>query len=90
MPFCLPISFTAVHARAGRPREFQSDDRDKAVYADTIFPLPRTASDEAFQRVPKAVPQAEGRVRWQRRCATPAMAQGIVRAATTAHATALR
>jgi len=78
-PFCLSISFTAVHARDGRPREFQPDDRDESLYTDTVFPLPRTASDEAFQRVPEAVKQSEGRVRWQRRFATPAMAQGIVR-----------
>lgn len=78
-PFCLSISFTAVHARDGRPREFQPDERDESLYTDTTFPLPRTASDDAFQRVPEAVKKSEGRVRWKRRFATPAMAQDIVR-----------
>lgn len=45
-----------MHARAGRPREFQPYDRDEALYADTIFPFPRTASDEACQREPEVVP----------------------------------
>ena len=54
-PFCLSLSFTAVHARDGRPREFEPDDREASLYADTTFPMPRTATDEAFQRVPTAV-----------------------------------
>jgi arylsulfatase A-like enzyme len=78
-PFCLSISFTAVHARDGRPREFQPDDRDESLYADTEFPTPRTATDEAFRRLPEAVRRSEGRTRWQRRFATPEMAQSIVR-----------
>jgi arylsulfatase A-like enzyme len=78
-PFCLSISFTAVHARDGRPREFQPDDRDAALYADVTFPLPRTATDDAFQRLPEAVQQSEGRVRWKRRFATPEMSRDILR-----------
>jgi arylsulfatase A-like enzyme len=78
-PFCLSISFTAVHARDGRPREFQPDDRDAALYADVTFPLPRTATDDAHQRLPEAVQQSEGRVRWKRRFATPEMTQDILR-----------
>lgn len=78
-PFCLSISFTAVHARDGRPREFEPDDREALLYADTVFPLPRTATDEAFRRVPEAVQRSEGRARWKRRFATAEMAQGILR-----------
>ena len=78
-PFCLSISFTAVHARDGRPREFQPDERDEGLYAEVEFPMPRTATDAAFQRLPEAVKRSEGRNRWKRRFATPEMAQGILR-----------
>lgn len=78
-PFCLSISFTAVHARDGRPREFQPDDRDESLYADVAFPMPRTATDEAFRRLPEAVRRSEGRTRWKRRFATPEKAQSIMR-----------
>lgn len=78
-PFCLSISFTAVHARDGQPREFQPDDRDAQLYADTTIPLPRTATEEAFQKIPAFVKTSEGRVRWQRRFHTPEKAQEIAR-----------
>lgn len=78
-PFCLSVSFTAVHARDGQPREFEPDDRDAGMYADTDFPMPRTATEAAFRRLPEAVQRSEGRNRWKRRFATPDKAQSILR-----------
>ena len=78
-PFFLAINFTAVHARDGRPREFQPDTRDEALCAGVAMPMPPTATEEAFQRLPEFVKKSEGRTRQRRRFATPEMAQGILR-----------
>lgn len=78
-PFCLSISFNAPHARDGKPREFQPDLRDEALYADTVIPKPAAATDEFFQRLPDFVRTSEGRRRWERRFATDEMFQATMR-----------
>jgi len=78
-PFCLSLSFNAVHARDGKPREFEPDPRDEARYADVTIPLPALATDEAFRRLPESVQKSEGRRRWNMRFDTPKKAQGILR-----------
>lgn len=78
-PFCLSISFNAVHARDGRPREFEPDPRDESLYADVTIPLPALATDAAFQRLPDFVQKSEGRTRWKWRFDTPEKAQKILR-----------
>jgi arylsulfatase A-like enzyme len=78
-PFCLSVSFSAPHARDGQPREYPPDLRDEKLYADTTFPVPKTATEKFFQALPEFVQKAEGRTRWQRRFATPEMYQTILR-----------
>ncbi len=78
-PFCLSLSFTAVHARDGRPREFQPDDRDASLLEKTTIPPPPTATEEDFQKIPDFVKTSEGRVRWQRRFATAEQAAATTR-----------
>ncbi len=78
-PFSLSVSFNAVHARDGKPREFEPDPRDESLYTDTTIPTPRLATDEAFQRLPDFVQKSEGRTRWAVRFDTPERAQGILR-----------
>lgn len=78
-PFCLAISFNAVHARDHKPREFEPDPRDEALYADVTIPLPKLATDEAFRRLPSFVQTSEGRTRWNWRFDTPEKAQSILR-----------
>jgi arylsulfatase A-like enzyme len=70
-PFCLSLSFTAPHARDGQPREFPPDARDESLYRDAIIPIPLTATQQFFERLPKAVQVSESRARWQRRFDTP-------------------
>ncbi|NBV23113.1 MAG: DUF4976 domain-containing protein [Proteobacteria bacterium] len=77
--FCLSVSFNAVHARDGKPREFEPDPRDEELYKDVIFPLPKLASEEAFQRLPESVQKSEGRTRWHWRFDTPEKTQRILR-----------
>lgn len=77
--FCLSISFNAVHARDGKPREFEPDPRDELRYADLTIPVPKLATDEAFQRLPESVQKSEGRRRWGWRFDTAEKTQGILR-----------
>jgi arylsulfatase A-like enzyme len=78
-PFCLSISFNAVHARDGEPREYEPDPRDEKLYADVKMPVPKLATAEAFSRLPEFVQKSEARRRWQRRFATPEMFQATLR-----------
>ena len=78
-PFCLSISFNAVHARDGKPREFEPDPRDEKLYEDVTIPVPKLATDEAFKRLPESVQKSEGRRRWGWRFDTAEKTQGILR-----------
>ncbi len=78
-PFCLSVSFSAPHARDRDPREFPPDLRDEKLYADAIFPAPKTADEKYFNQLPDFVQQSEGRTRWKRRFATAEMYQQNVR-----------
>ena len=78
-PFCLSISFNAPHSRDGKPREFQPDPRDESLYATIQIPVPKTAADEFFQRLPEFARKSEGRRRWEKRFATPEMFQQTMR-----------
>ena len=73
--FCLSISFNAPHARDGKPREFQPDARDESLHADTVIRSPSLANETEFARLPEFVKKSEARRRWERRFATPEMAQ---------------
>lgn len=78
-PFCLSISFNAVHARDGKPREFEPDPRDEELYKDVTIPLPKLATEEAFDALPDSVQKSEGRRRWGWRFDQPDKAQRILR-----------
>ncbi|MSU26563.1 MAG: hypothetical protein CK546_02825 [Pedosphaera sp.] len=78
-PFCLSISFNAVHARDAEPREFEPDPRDEKLYEDVIIPVPKLATDEAFKRLPESVQKSEGRRRWGWRFDSPEKTQRILR-----------
>ena len=43
-PFCLAVSFNAVHARDHEPREYEPDRRDEMLYEETNIPLPKLAT----------------------------------------------
>jgi arylsulfatase A-like enzyme len=78
-PFCLALSFNAPHARDGKPREFQPDLRDESLYADVTLPVPLTATEEYFKKLPEFVQKSEARKRWEARFATPQMFQSTMR-----------
>jgi arylsulfatase A-like enzyme len=78
-PFCLSISFNAVHARDGKPREFEPDPRDESLYEDVTIPVSQLATDEAYRRLPESVQNSEGRRRWGWRYDTPEKMQRILK-----------
>src|SRR5581483_5811088 len=55
------------------------DPRDEKLYADSTIPVPKTATEEHFNRLPDFVRSSEGRKRWQRRFATPEAYQKTVK-----------
>ncbi|MBI2803962.1 MAG: sulfatase [Planctomycetes bacterium] len=78
-PFCLSLSFKAVHAMDAAKREFPPDPRDENLFKDTTFPIPKTADAKYFLSMHKFVQDSESRKRWQRRFKTPEMFQTILR-----------
>jgi arylsulfatase A-like enzyme len=76
---CLSISFTAPHARDGKPREFEPDPRDESLYSGTQIPVPRKAAENFFQFLPKVARHSEGRKRWERRFDSAERFQQITR-----------
>ncbi|MDZ4287433.1 MAG: sulfatase [Prosthecobacter sp.] len=77
-PFSLSLSFNAVHARDHEEREYEPDPRDDGLYDGIEIPLPKLATDAAFQRLPASVQQSEGRKRWTWRFDDPQKAQRIL------------
>ncbi|MBN1342426.1 MAG: sulfatase [Phycisphaerae bacterium] len=78
-PFCLSISFKAPHCQDGDPRQFIYDPAYKDLYKDAEIPVPKTATEAHFQKLPKFLQATEGRKRWEMRFATPAMFQESVK-----------
>ena len=66
-PICLSLSFKAVHAQDGAPREFPPDARDASLYDDiTLVPGP-LVNEEAFGKLPIFLQKSEARRRAERR-----------------------
>jgi arylsulfatase A-like enzyme len=77
-PFCLSVSFKAPHCEDNAKREFPPDPRDEGLFAGVTFPVPATAAEKFYRELPGFVQHSEGRVRWERRFATPEMFQKTV------------
>jgi arylsulfatase A-like enzyme len=77
-PFCLSVSFKAPHSQDGATREFPPDPRDEGLFTEVTFPTPPTAGEKFFRQQPAFVQHSEGRVRWERRFATPVLYQKTV------------
>ena len=78
-PFLLQFYTKAAHAQDGDPWPFQPDPRYQTLYADLTIPLPRTATEEHFQRLPPFLKTSEARVRWRQRFATAELYQKSVK-----------
>jgi arylsulfatase len=92
-PFCLTLAFFATHAEDRNPLQFLPQPGSMELYQDAAIPVPRTAADEYFRRLPPFIANErnEGRVRWHWRFDTPekyqAMMKNYYRLATEVDAT---
>jgi arylsulfatase A-like enzyme len=78
-PFLLCFYTKAPHVQDTDPRQFIPDPRFKPLYADVTIPSPPAATPEDFAALPPFLQTSEGRTRWKRRFATPAMYQSMVK-----------
>jgi arylsulfatase len=72
-PFCLTVAFFAAHAEDGNPQQYLPQPESQSLYQETEVPVPRTATDEHFRRLPSFIAndKNEGRNRWRWRFDTP-------------------
>ena len=80
-PFCLTVAFFATHAEDGNPRQYLPQPESMKLYEDATIPLPQTATDESFHKLPwfLANEKNEGRVRWRWRFDTSAKYQQMMK-----------
>ena len=71
--FCLSVAFFAPHAQDGHPDQYLPQPESAALYRDVAIPVPATATEAAFRKLPPAVAteRNEGRRRWRLRFDTP-------------------
>ena len=79
-PFCLSVSFKAPHCQDGDPRQFIYDRALEDLYKDDTIPLPETATEDYFNRLPDFLRNSEARNRWKIRFADEQMRQNSVKA----------
>lgn len=72
-PFCLNLSFFAAHAEDGNPKQYLPQDESAKWYEGVKIPVPATATDEHFRKLPPFIANEtnEGRKRWRWRFDTP-------------------
>lgn len=81
-PFCLTLAFFATHAEDGHPKQYLYQPESEALYQDVTIPVPKTATDEHFKRLPPFVgnEKNEGRRRWHWRFDSPEKYQQYMKA----------
>jgi len=94
-PFCLTVAFFATHAEDGHPLQFLPQVESLSLYNDIDIPVPVTATQEAWEKLPNFFTAAnEGRNRWTWRFDTPSkfqyMMKNYYRLATEVDATSGR
>jgi arylsulfatase len=72
-PFCLTVAFFATHAEDTHPDQYLPQPQSMELYKDVTIPLPKTATDAHFRRLPEflAKEDIESRRRWHWRFDTP-------------------
>jgi arylsulfatase A-like enzyme len=77
-PFCLSVSFNAPHAEDNDPKQYYWQKEVDHLYRDTKFPVPKTMTDEFFDRHPAFLKDTESRVRFKWRFDEPRKYQEMV------------
>jgi arylsulfatase A-like enzyme len=72
-PFCLMLNFFATHAEDSNPKQYLPQPESMKLYEEVKIPVPKTATEEHFKRLPPflANEKQEGRNRWRWRFDTP-------------------
>ncbi len=80
-PFCLTLAFFATHAEDKNPKQYLPQPESMALYQDVKIPLAKTATEEAFRKLPPFVAHEknESRVRWHWRFDTPEKHQEMMK-----------
>ncbi len=80
-PFCLTLAFFATHAEDRNPKQYLPQPESMELYGDVTIPFAKTATDEAFRKLPPflANEKNEGRVRWHWRFDAPDKAQEMMK-----------
>ncbi len=80
-PFCLTVAFFATHAEDANPKQFLPQPESMELYQDVTIPFAKTATDEAFHKLPPFIANEknEGRRRWHWRFDEPAKAQEMMK-----------
>ncbi len=81
-PFCLTLAFFATHAEDDNPRQYLYQPESESLYSDVTIPIPKTATEEHFKRLPPFIANEknEGRNRWHWRFDTPEKYQQYMKA----------
>lgn len=80
-PFFLMVSFFATHAVDHHPLQFLPQPESYSLYNDVKIPVPVTATEEAYRKLPKFLQSEknEGRNRWGWRFDTPGKFQEMMK-----------
>mgnify|MGYP001826880224 CR=1 FL=1 len=79
-PFYLTVSFFATHAEDGHKDQFLPQPESMGLYKDVKIPVPPTATQEAWERLPDFFDREnEGRNRWYWRFDTPEKFQRMMK-----------
>jgi arylsulfatase A-like enzyme len=80
-PFCLTVNFLATHAVDDADDQFFPQPESMELYKDVTIPLPKTATDEYFHRLPPFIAhdKNEGRRRYRWRFNTPEKYQEMMK-----------
>ncbi len=80
-PFCLTLAFFATHAEDANPLQFLPQPGSMELYKNITVPVPKTATDAHFKRLPPFIANEknEGRVRWHWRFDTPEKYQTMMK-----------
>jgi len=80
-PFVLTLAFFATHAEDQNPLQFLPQPGSMELYKESVIPVPKTAGDEFFKRLPPFIANEknEGRNRWHWRFDTPEKYQTMMK-----------
>ena len=80
-PFALTLAFFATHAVDHEKQQFFPQPESMKLYEDENVPLPKTATDEAFRKLPAFIANEknEGRRRWHWRFDDPEKYQTMMK-----------